>query len=469
MKIRNFERNVVFQPSGYFEPKAEQEVLAILENNRHRRSRTIGHLHSWSEAPTSDDVGINLKHLDHIQIDHCHGENTVRVGGGCQLKRLIARLDEVGLALPSQGLITEQTVAGAISTGTHGSGKNSLSHYAKEIKVIVYDPHTQKPVVRVLREGEELLVARCSLGCLGIILDVKLPCQPQYNIEEHFQFMEGVEEILAAEEKYPLQQFYLLPHVWKLMTQLRRVSMRERSALAPLSQAYWFTTIDVGLHLVLLSLPRVFRSRRLVENFYRWIVPWTVVRGWRVVDKSQRILTMEHELFRHVEIEVFVKRSQLEECLDFVRALLCYCGGSHSTIRADTFSKLRNQGLSDSLEALEGNYTHYYPICVRKVLPDATLISMASGEGEPYYAISFINYNRVGERTQFYQFARLLAEATACLFNARPHWRKIFPMDCKLVEQLYPRLEAFRGICDSMDPEGHFRNSLLDNLLFRSE
>ena len=65
------------------------------------------------------------------------------------------------------------------------------------------------------------------------------------------------------------------------------------------------------MHFVLLFLTRWLNSRRGVKFFYRWLMPWTVVRNWNVVDKSSAMLIMEHELFVHIEIEIFVKRSRL--------------------------------------------------------------------------------------------------------------------------------------------------------------
>jgi len=119
-----------------------------------------------------------------------------------------------GGTLPSLGLITEQSIAGAVSTGTHGSGKHSLSHYIDEVRAATYDPATGKPVIRVISDGSELRAARCSLGSLGVIVSVGFWCRPQYQIEEHFRRYNGLDEVLAAETDYPLQQFYLIPWLW---------------------------------------------------------------------------------------------------------------------------------------------------------------------------------------------------------------------------------------------------------------
>lgn len=468
-EIRNFGRNVRFQPFESHLPKTEEDVLAILRANSGRRIRAVGRLHSWSEALKADDVLLDLRYLDSVHIEQRNGESHVTVGAGCQIKRAIAALDAAGLALPSQGLITEQTVVGAISTGTHGSGKHSLSHYAVEIRVAIYDSKTGEPTVKTIRDGPELKAARCALGCMGIILSATLPCQPQYLVEEHFRFYEGLDQVLKSEKDFPIQQFFLLPHNWRFMAQHRRTVATGHSLLAPLYRIYWFLFVDLGLHLILLGMTRVIRSRGLVRFFYRQIVPWTIVRGWKVVDKSQRILTMEHELFRHIEIEVFVKCSRLGKLLEFVQHLLLHCDGRTSAISDEIWSQLAADDLKSRLQALKGRYTHHYPICIRKVLPDDTLLSMASSDNEPYYAVSFINYNEPSRRDEFLEFATLLARATALLFGARPHWGKVCPIDIELIEQLYPELPEFRRICSSLDPCGAFRNLWVDELVFRRD
>ena len=70
---------------------------------------------------------------------------------------VLAELErQANVTLPSLGLITEQTIAGAISTGTHGSGKASMSHYIEEIRLATYDKRTGEPVVKTIADGDEL-------------------------------------------------------------------------------------------------------------------------------------------------------------------------------------------------------------------------------------------------------------------------------------------------------------------------
>jgi FAD/FMN-containing dehydrogenase len=386
------------------------------------------------------------------------------IGGGCQIKRVLSELERLGgHTLPAIGLISEQTIAGATATGTHGSGRHSLSHYIAAARVAVYDPATGAPMIRTIAGGDDLLAARCGLGCLGIVLSVTVPIRAQYFVEEHWREYASLDEVLAAEGEFPLQQFFLIPWRWTFLAQHRREAAGPRSWLAPLYRAYWWATIDVGLHVLLLLLAQTLRIAALLRVFYRWLALAFIIRGWRVVDRSDRQLIMEHELFRHIEIELFVRRRDLLRALPFVASVLSICGGRPDAAAGETTKQLAALGLASDLAAIAGRYTHHYAICVRKVLADATLISPASGAladapEEPWYAISLISYQRPSDREHFFRFARLIAASTAQLFGARPHWGKYCPLSAAELEPLYPRLADFRAICRQADPTGRFQN-----------
>src|SRR5262245_43024580 len=437
MLIRNFGRNVEFTPRQVLTPASEAEVLEILRQNRGRKVRAIGRLHSWSRAIVADDVLLDLRLLDQVRVERRGEEHWATIGGGCQIKRALAELDRQGLTLPALGLISEQTIAGAAATGTHGSGRHSISHYLDEVRIAAYDA-AGEPTICTFDAGDEMRAARCSLGCLGIVVSVAFRCRPQYRIEEHFREYDSLEDVLAAEADYPLTQFYLVPWRWKWMAQHRRESTAPRSWLAPLYRWYWFLWIDVALHLNVLLLARWLRISALVKLFYRWIVPLAIVRPWRVVDRSQDMLLMEHELFRHVEMELFVRRSQLAAATDYLQQVLRYVGGESLPVP-------RGEGRGEDTSTT--SYVHHYAICIRKVLPDDALISMASGAEEPHYAISLITYARPSDRAGFFACADFLAREMAARFDARPHWGKHCPLDPAELARLYPQLPRFVAIC----------------------
>ncbi|MCC7084233.1 MAG: FAD-binding protein [Pirellulales bacterium] len=464
---KNFGGNLTICPRLAVAPRCEAELLDFLAQCKGRKIRVVGRLHSWSDAPAIDDVLVDLRHFDQVAVEKSGDGYVATLGGGCQIKRALAELSQqAGATLPTLGLISEQSIAGAISTGTHGSGKHCLSHYLTEVRLASYDPQSGQPIIRTISNGVELQAAKCSIGCLGVIVAVKIGCRARYNIEEFVRFYSALDEVLAAERDYPLQQFYLLPWLWKFVGQHRREVDAPRSRRAAIYRVYWYLTIDLALHLIVKLLVQVLNPRRGVKFFYRHFLSLFVVRNWRVIDDSNKMLIMEHELFRHIEIEVFVRLSNLSGAVTFAREILESFSGNSEAVSNTTAQQLERLGLFDELMQSVGSYSHHYAICIRRVLPDDTLISMSSGGDEPYYALSFISYARPSQRDGFFKFAKFLAASMAALFEARPHWGKVCPLDREQIQRLYPRLPEFQRACQTSDPDGVFRNSWLENTLF---
>jgi FAD/FMN-containing dehydrogenase len=410
---------------------------------------------------------LNLKNLTDIEIVREDESFLVTVGAGCQLKKLIKQLEAQGLAMPSLGLIDEQTVAGATATGTHGSGKNSLSHYVESVVIAHYVEQSGEAKLSVVDSGQDLKAARCSLGLMGIIVSLKFRCRKRYNIEEHVQAHDSLDSVLVKETDYPQQQFYLMPWSWRYFAHHRVETEAETSRLAPLYRAYCFFVLDIGLHCVILSLAKLLRLAWPVRFFYKQILPLTVIRNWKVVEDSSTTLIMEHETFRHIEIEVFVQRSKLDEATQFLIDVISVFGGRGFAHRRSTEALLKKVGRWNELEQHRGAYVHHYPICFRRILPDATLISMASpGDGidEDWYSISLISYQWPSDRNGFFEFADFVGTAFAELFDGRCHWGKYQPLDRERIESLYPMLGEFRNSIQRFDPTGVFKNEWLRKL-----
>ena len=184
--ITNFGGNIRFVPRYRYAPTTEAEVLDLLDRHAGGRVRVVGALHSWSPAVVTEDALIDLRHFNRVAIEQGpEGKVWVTAGGGCRIKHLLRELHaQSGATLPTMGLVTEQTIAGAISTGTHGSGRPSLSHYMDEIRVAAYDADTGKARIYVWNEGAELRAARCALGRMGVVLSVRFRAVPKYDVAE---------------------------------------------------------------------------------------------------------------------------------------------------------------------------------------------------------------------------------------------------------------------------------------------
>lgn len=462
-EIINFGHNLRFKPKYLFTPASEAELISILQNYQTYKIRVVGSRHAWSDAIQTEDVLIDLRLFNQVQIDTTT-PTQVTVGAGCQLKTLLAQLNQQGLTLPTLGLITEQTIGGAIATATHGCGKHSLSHYVQSIRLACFDATGTQAQIIEISDGVALQAARCGLGCLGVVISVTLPCIPQYFIREKATPCATIAEVMALEAQSPLQQFFLIPHLWTYFVQERALAdVTQRQGGAALYQIYWFCFMDVGLHLLIKTFAAILRSRGLIHLLFRSILPSLVFPNWVVTDRSDRLLVMEHELFRHFELEVFVLRSQLEEAVALVIDLLQVADDPTFQVAPESRTKLESVQLLGALDQIKGCYTHHYPICIRRVLPDDTLISMTASSTEDWYSLSFITYTE--PRDNFMNLVDFLSKSLSQLFQARIHWGKWFPMSADQVGRSYPQLATFRAICRQYDPNGVFRNAFVTEKL----
>lgn len=464
--IVNFGGNVVFTPRHRYAPRSEAEVLEVLDRHAGGTIRVIASLHSWSEDMVCDDVILDLRHFDQVAIETRDGETWATVGAGCVLADALVEIRAAGATLPTIGAVTVQRIAGVVSTATHGSGRSSFSHYVAALRIAAYDPDTGKAQVFEIAAGDELRAARCALGAVGVILEVRLRCVPAYHVAETLVQRATLDEVLADEARFPLQQFVLVPYLWQYVVFQRRDAGTERTGRPSwwrlVHRLYAFLGVDLLLHLLIKGLVTIGRPA-WIRGFFRSVFVRLAWRDRTVIDRSERILTLHHELFKHLEIELFVPGDRLAEALAVVRHVVTVFDGSDAAGDPAVDAALDGIGLRDELRRLAGTYTHHYPLFVRRVLPDDTLISMTAGASQPFYTISLFCYRE--PRTAFYRLAEVVARALNRLYGACPHWGKYFPLDYAELDAHYPRLAEFRAICARYDARGTFRNRYVARVL----
>src|SRR2546430_2056872 len=252
--LTNFGGNQAWQARCH-RPRTEQDVLDILARHRNGQIRALGALHSWSDVAVSADVSLDMSAFDQVRPFTKDGETFVEVGAGCRLQALLDRLHTAGdQTLPTLVAIKRQTISGAVSTGTHGSGKQSLSHFVAGVRVAAYDAAGQ-PKIFAYRDGDELKAAGCALGCMGVILSVDLTTVPKYLVEETVRRHETLGDVLTVYADRPLTQFALAPYRWTYLAWERSsVALRKLTAGERL-KAYFFrltnaVSVDVVFHLL---------------------------------------------------------------------------------------------------------------------------------------------------------------------------------------------------------------------------
>jgi FAD/FMN-containing dehydrogenase len=464
--VTNFGGNQTWRARCY-QPRHEQDVLDILQRHRHGQVRAFGALHSWSDVAASADVALDMSRLDQVRPFVKDGATFVRVGAGCRLQDVLDRLHAASdQTLPTLGAIKRQTISGAISTGTHGSGKPSLSHFIAAARVAAFDAEGE-PKIFEYQSGDELEAARCAVGGMGVVLSVVLHTVAKHLVEETVRSHRSLHDVLSRYDERPLTQFILVPYRWTYLawerrtTELRALSFGERLKVW-LLRAFNNIGVDVMFHL-LVKAAVVLRAR--TAKTLMKLVPYLLVQGIARLDDPEHVLTLKHHYFRHEEMEIFVPEPRLAEAVDLLRAATDVFAGEATSVPEAIAAKLNQHGLSDELMRHAGTYVQHYPFFFRRVLRDEALISMASGARAPYYSISVFTYLPPHKRQHYYAFCAWLALSMTTLFDARLHWGKHFPLGVAEIGPLYPDLERFRQLCRTTDPNGVFRNDYTKRVL----
>jgi FAD/FMN-containing dehydrogenase len=454
--------------SRRYRPANEAALLSILGRHSGDTIRALGSKHSWSDIAAGAAVSLDMSGFDEVEPFVREGRHFVRVGAGVRLQNLLGRLHRMtDQTLPTLGAIKKQTISGATATGTHGSGRESLSHFISKVRLAAYDPRTRAPAIYEYDAGPELRAARCGLGCMGIVLSVELPTVRKYKVAEVIRSHESLQSILSVYSERPLTQFLWAPYAWKAIAFERKdVGWPTTTLLGDLKtwlmRAYNVIGQDIVFHVILLLKRSL--GARTVKGFLRR-APRLILKGVERVDHAEHVLTLGHHYFRHEEMEVFVDEARLIEAAEVIRCAIEVFAAKGASIPDGVTQRLGDLGLGEQLLPFRGRFVHHYPIIFRRVLPDDTMLSMAASSVGPVYSISLFSYDPPGRRQPFYDLCGAVARILHDRFDARLHWGKHFPSAFADIAIRYPEMEAFRALCRRNDPHGVFRNAYTERVL----
>jgi hypothetical protein len=480
-RIVNFGRNVAFVPLSLSAPRTEQEVLDRLNDARRNGQpvRAVGRLHSWSDVIDADGaVVLDMRRFRSITFSRGEDDGVYAdIEAGCTITEILDILRRHGgYTLPTYGMLGAQTIVGAIGTATHGTGRASLSHYVTGLRLAAFAPDTIDPRGNPVRgearifdchEGERLKAARCNLGCLGVVLSVRMRVLRDYCVEERTAWFDRLEDVLAQD--FPRQQFYLVPWSWRWFAQLRR-PLDPDSPARPGPKAVFLRGVRlIAIDILFNGTAKLASNwaflRKRLPRLYRHVFPLIARANIEVTDRARHLLMMRHDLYRHVEMELFVPEQHVSGAAAFVEWVLRRCGGD-ATTPVPVALKHVDFGCDPEVETqrLVGGYMHDQPVTFRRVLRDDTLISMTSGEDtDAWYGLSLITYRR--NLTRFREMTEVVARCLSAAYGARPHWGKINPLNSKALAAHYPHLGAFFAQRNAMDPGRVFINDYTRPLL----
>ncbi len=421
--FQNWSGSVAFTPTALRMPADEAEIAAVVREAREQGHglRVVGAGHSFTPLVHTDGLLVSLDRWQGLEAVDVAGL-TATARAGTRLRRLGALLHSHGLAQLNLGDIDEQSIAGAISTGTHGTGA-ALGGIA-----------TQVTGLRLVTAAGELLdcsescepaifkAAQVSLGALGIISAVTLRLTPAYRLRYRWRrerlgaVLEQMDELRQAHRHV---EFYWVPHTDAVMLKTMDATdepARPRGRLRAI-QEY---ALENGAFWLLCELCRAWPG--LSPRVARLIA--ALIGSGENLDHSHRIFATPR-LVRFNEMEYSLPAAQLGPALRAIDA------------------EIRRRGINI-----------HFPLECRLVAGDDIPLSPAYGRDSAYVAAHV--YRGVPYRDYFAAIEPILQD-----LGGRPHWGKHHTMPAGELRARYPLWDEFQRVRRALDPDGLFLNPYL--------
>jgi L-gulonolactone oxidase len=386
-----------------------------------RRVKVAGSGHSFTDIACTDGVMVDLSSMSRV-LSVEGSEATVEAG--ITLRELGPALAERGLALENQGDVDAQTIAGAIATATHGTGGRfaNLSSMVTGLRLV-----TAGGDVVELRDGDDLLAGRVSLGALGAISAVTLRCVPAFTIHRIDEprplddVLARLDELVDTNDHFEL---FVFPYTRTALTLTSRRTDREprppgRARVLLRDVLLENAALEAACRLgrrVPAAIPRI--NRALVG----------VMSPAEHLDRSHRVYANRRAV-RFTEMEYAIPRERTAEALERVLALI-----ERRRVRVG------------------------FPIELRVVAPDEALLSTAQGRPTGYIAV---HQFRGMEFEGYFRGVETIMDE----YEGRPHWGKRHYQSAATLRPRYPGWDRFLAVRERLDPGRKFENDYLRRVL----
>ena len=173
-----------------FTATTEVEIAEAVQSARAAGQiiRTVGSGHSFSPVVNTDGILLDTSAVSGIEsIDP--DAKTITAGAQTVIRDIGRPLLDAGLALKNQGDINTQTLIGAISTATHGSGLNFGSFSGELVGCRLVDGTGEIRALSLGKDPDLFPAVQCAIGTLGIVTEVTLSCTKAYRLKEDIQIM----------------------------------------------------------------------------------------------------------------------------------------------------------------------------------------------------------------------------------------------------------------------------------------
>lgn len=395
---------------------------------RGRPIKAVGTGHSFTGIAVAPGTLLEMTELSGlVSVDR--DRQRARLLAGTRLHRIPALLAPYGLAMANLGDIDRQSISGAISTGTHGTGSRFGGIATQVVAATLVTADGELLTVSHDENAELLPALTLGLGALGILVDVTIQCVPAFVLEavERPEPLDSVvDDVVSRADAVDHFEFYWFPHTDTALTKTN-TRLPAGSPTKPLRAASRLVDdVLVGnvVHQSVCSAGRA--APGLVPGINRLSAK---VWGDRTFsDASHRVFATSRGV-RFREMEYAVPLDRLASAFRGVQRVID-----------------------------ERGWRIEFPIEVRTAAADDLWLSTASGRASGYLAV-----HRYWKTDHTEYFAAV--EEVMLAHEGRPHWGKLHTLDASALRARYPRFDDFTALRDRLDPDRAFRNPYLDRVL----
>lgn len=409
---------------------AELSTLVASATERGLRVKAVGAGHSFTGVAVTDGVLVSLDNIAGIESVRTTPDGPIAtVWAGTRLRSLNEQLWNRGLAMINLGDIDVQSIAGALSTGTHGTGARfgGLATLIRGLQIVLADGSV---VDCSDTENPDLYqAAKISLGSIGIITKLDLAVQPRYAMRAVEgpaaldETLEGLEHDLATVDHF---EFYWFPHTNRVLTK-RNTRLPGHTPLQPVGRVRGYiddellsNTLFEGVNRLTAAFPATIPQINQISA--------RALSAREFTDRSYRVFASPRRVrFREMEYAV-----PQEAVKDTLREISTWLDRSDCRIA--------------------------FPVEVRFAPADDVWLSTANGRDSAYIAVH--QYHRRDHQEYFDA-----VEAIARSVDGRPHWGKMHGRTAADLRPTYARFDDFCTVRDKFDPGRTFDNDYLRQVL----
>ncbi|WP_180968171.1 D-arabinono-1,4-lactone oxidase [Cytobacillus massiliigabonensis] len=423
---KNWAQTFESQPEKIFYPSSINEVSTIVKEAaiEGKNIRVIGAGHSFTRLVESDEWLISLDALSGIEsIDKDNG--TVTVFGGTRLYHVGEELGKQGFSQENLGDINVQSIAGAISTGTHGTGLQFGNISTQAIKIWLVTAAGEILPISKTENAQYYNACLVSLGTLGIIVKVTLKIieSPVYEYKsDQIEFSILKKNLTQLIESNRHFEFYLFPYSDLIQIKTMNISAQKPKNL----RLHHFKNLllENYLFFILSEVCRLFpKTCRFIS---------------RLSSKSVGRTSIAAHSYQLFATPRMVKFREIEYCIPLEHLLPAI------------------QEIRECIE--EKKHKVHFPIECRMVKADDLWLSPSYKRDSAYIACHM--YKGMPYEDYFHDMEQIMKK-----YDGRPHWGKMHNRSNNELYNLYPKFADFLSIKNELDPYELFLNGYLKDLL----